>query len=324
MNQELQFRLIRETFFFSKKGRVPTEVALKKIDDKIPGLSKWKRGRLLKKCFDGNVKKMKPGSSKNVRDEDRKYHYYGIELALPQRHETHAAGKEEGIKVSAQSQKPNGIEVTGVSREELAMEISCLRRENEKLKAENVKLRENLNKKKEKVENDRKLINKQRKTNLNTVPSIPISFYVNPCDVVNETQVIGRGSYSTCQVVEYKGLTVTKKTLKNKENLVKEKLKACLEDEVKCMLALKAHRNLPHLIGLCVKADNFFLLMNFWGSTIPGYSSLTAAEALRGDLCDIPWIEIAKQIADGLGAIHDSDIIHNDIKGEKCNINKSY
>ena len=318
MAEKEQVKLIMGMFSVNKRGRVPTKVAMEEIGNKIPELSKWKRGRLLKKCFGDNVRKGAPGKSKNTNNEVRKTYYYGIELLRPCNVEMQGCS-ENNTRISAeQLQEPNSNALTKaeVSSEELVEEISCLRRENEQLKSEVKKLKEDLSREKKRSENHILLGSKQQRKTCKTSPYIPRSMYVDPCDVSNKTRVIGQGSYGTCQVADYKGLKVAMKSLTNKGKETTEKLRTSLEDEAKCMLALRAHRNLPHLVGLCVEGDNFFLLMNFWGP-LSSSTALTVSDALRGNSASsIPWTNVIRQIVDGLLSMHDSGIIHNDIKGE--------
>ena len=318
MAENEQVKMIMRMFFVSKRGRVPTKVAMEEIANKMPGLSKWKRGRLLKKCFGDNVRKGAPGKSKKTNNEVRTTYYYGIELVRPCNVKMQGISKSNNRKCAEQLQEPNCNELTKaeVSSEELVEEISCLRRENEKLQSELKKLKKDLCREKKRADNHILLGNKQQRKTCKSSSYIPRSMYVDPCDVLNKTCVIGRGSYGTCQVADYKGLKVAMKYLTNKEKQTKEKLRTSLEDEAKCMLALRAHRNLPHLVGLCVKDGNFFLLMNFWGS-FSSSTALTVSEALRGNSAgSIPWTDVIRQIADGLVSMHDSGIVHNDIKGE--------
>ena len=62
----------------NKDGKIPVKLALQKVREFLPQLSANAMGKVLKKCFGGNIRRFRPGRSQ--RNRNPAWVYYGISL----------------------------------------------------------------------------------------------------------------------------------------------------------------------------------------------------------------------------------------------------
>ena len=296
-----QKKIIRDIFEVNKNGKVCVKIALERIHCKLPNLSDTKKSKLLKKCFGDCLKRMRPGRCK--KHPKTEWMYYGIQLATT---------VDELIPESwAQPLQESSPMLVGLHHiiEHLSTpaEITNLREENAALKRELEEVRKTGRDALRRVVKQRDAL--ERNTGRPKRPVIPACMFLEK-EQLPLGENIGAGTYGACYMSTFKGMAVAVKISRNPEKLSTERIRESVLQEASDILNLQASQHLPHLIGVCVNKTPFCLVTQYWGSS-------TIRQALRDKrlLGCIPWVKVVQQVADGLHAIHRSDIVHNDLKG---------
>ncbi|XP_071840141.1 probable LIM domain-containing serine/threonine-protein kinase DDB_G0287001 [Apostichopus japonicus] len=129
---------------------------------------------------------------------------------------------------------------------------------------------------------------------------------------------VGRGSFGKCRQGYYRGIQVAIKEFTNPRQLGENGLRCEVEHEISMMLRLQQHEGLSHLIGADTTSTPFLLLTQLYH--VNG-RPLTVSSALRQPsanvtipLAPIDWKNVIQKCAEAVLTVHNSGILHNDIK----------
>ncbi|XP_064653235.1 uncharacterized protein LOC135503561 [Lineus longissimus] len=126
--------------------------------------------------------------------------------------------------------------------------------------------------------------------------------------------ILGSGSFGECLLQTFRGMVVSVKQFKHLD-LHKRRVRYEVVKEAKVLLNLNASQHVPYLIGISVEDPPFVLVTSFHGISFKS-STLHSVMSRKTDIrCNpIDWIVVVKQICVGLGDIHNSGYLHNDLK----------
>ena len=139
----------------------------------------------------------------------------------------------------------------------------------------------------------------------------------------SDSSYVGRGSFGLVKAQRYRGILVA----------VKEFLPRTLAEDVMHeaqILASLCHPYIPCLLGVCMSAKPFRLVMQFEGHVVDGVPKgltlldlLDSKSGMQVISCVEEWILVCVQLAEVLSYLNnDANILHNDIKSDNILIAK--
>jgi len=145
--------------------------------------------------------------------------------------------------------------------------------------------------------------------------------------VVRTQKHLGSGSYGSCFLAFYRGMTVVVKELKvnigkrETEQEAKDRTKTELIHEAQIITQLGDHPGLPLLFGICSNCTPYQLILQFHGD---GINSITIAKALYSKAITKKkeWSKIIVDTAKALDHIHQVGFLHNDLKTNNVVLDK--
>ncbi|XP_031553462.1 probable serine/threonine-protein kinase DDB_G0280717 [Actinia tenebrosa] len=150
---------------------------------------------------------------------------------------------------------------------------------------------------------------------------------INSNHIVRTKKHLGSGSYGSCFLAFYRGITVVVKELQihSSDQETKEDAKKRthneLLNEANIITKLGDHPGLPLLFGICSKSTPYRLVLQFHGN---GCDSLTLLRALHSKLVakKREWDAIMIKTAEALQHIHSVGFLHNDLKSNNVLLDK--
>ena len=127
---------------------------------------------------------------------------------------------------------------------------------------------------------------------------------------------IGSGTFGTCYLGKFRGISVVIKEYKERGHPGGERLSFLqrqAKHEANVLLQLGDHPGIPLFFGVCLKEKPVSIVMKFHGD---GKDSLTVYKASKNKLISEQkeWNTILIEIADALDHVHRCGYAHNDLK----------
>ena len=143
---------------------------------------------------------------------------------------------------------------------------------------------------------------------------------INPSEVVRSEKFLGSGSFGTCYLAYYRGISVAVKEFKPRQTRSQDELKKDVLREAEMIGQLGDHRGLPLLFGVITKSPPLRLITQFHGEK---NSCTTLHKAFKKLKLDKPsWQGILVNISEALGHIHKAGVLHNDLKSNNVVLEK--
>ena len=143
---------------------------------------------------------------------------------------------------------------------------------------------------------------------------------INPSQVVRSEKFLGSGSFGTCYLAYYRGISVAVKEFKPRQTRSQDEIKKDVLREAGIIGQLGDHRGLPLLFGVITKSPPLRLITQFHGEK---NSCTTLHKAMKKLKLDKPsWQGIVINISEALGHIHKAGVLHNDLKSNNVVMEK--
>ena len=143
---------------------------------------------------------------------------------------------------------------------------------------------------------------------------------INPSEVVRLEIFLGSGSFGTCYLAYYKGISVVVKEFKPRQSRPQDEIKLEVLREAQMIGQLGDHRGLPLLFGVITKSLPLRLITQFHGRN---NSCSTLHKVIKKGTIDKPsWFGILKKIMEALNHMHKAGVLHNDIKSNNVVLEK--
>lgn len=151
--------------------------------------------------------------------------------------------------------------------------------------------------------------NRQRTGTRKKVTSLPKRFHVSKKDIKLTTNIVGQGGFGTVFDAVLEGKDAVAKQFTDTES------KECVKREAEITARIKHHRNVVEFLGVCIDERPFYLITRKY---VCNGEAQTIFSALRDDILkkEVDWVKVAKQVGEGLMNIHESGVVHNDLKGK--------
>lgn len=134
---------------------------------------------------------------------------------------------------------------------------------------------------------------------------------INSSEVVRSEICLGSGSFGTCYLAYYRGISVAVKEFKPRQSRPQEEIKHEVLREAQMIGQLGDHRGLPLLFGVITKSLQLRLITQFHGEN---NSCTTLHKAIKKGKLDKPsWHEILKNLVEAVSHIHKPGVVHNDL-----------
>ena len=152
-----------------------------------------------------------------------------------------------------------------------------------------------------------------------TATSVPMK-EINPSEVAKSTKFLGCGSFGTCYLAYYRGMPVAVKEFRLRKSRSPDEIKKDVVREAQMIGLLGDHRGLPLLFGVITKSMPLRLITQFHGES--DSCTTLCKEIKRKKLDKTSWHEILKNVIKALNHMHDTGVIHNDLKSNNVVLEK--
>lgn len=143
---------------------------------------------------------------------------------------------------------------------------------------------------------------------------------INPSEVVKSEIFLGCGSFGTCYLAYYRGISVAVKEFKPQQSRSQDEITQEVLREAQMIGQLGDHRGLPLLFGVITKSLPLRLITQFHGKN---NSCSTLHKVIKKGTLDKPsWLGILKKIMEALNHMHKAGVVHNDIKSNNVVLEK--
>ena len=141
-----------------------------------------------------------------------------------------------------------------------------------------------------------------------------LSHIKDPCGSTDQPLLLGCGVFGRCYKMYYRGISVAVKQfnthLSSESSVIKE---ASLMKQLD-------HPCFPYVYGICVQSKPYLLVLQFCNVEGKAYTLHRTLHSRTLVLKNQEWFDVILQLLEALKVLHNSGLIHQDIKGDNVSL----